>query len=302
MMLVTLIIASCCVLYTVAYPLPFYRDLVYDLNDLMKGDDVLIAQTLMYRDPIVATTYPLFIPDSIYSQDSMSCTLVFQEIHNLPSTGIVDSDTAQKILDLYSNDGITDSGFTAASLGYMYKVNIKVYSNRSIETVGTLFDANNNVLLQFPTRTHGKRDDDVSYPWPDFGNGDIGLNQFTSSGATITGIIEIDLNTPEPDSQVYGPWPVNRFVRGIAGNAALLLPNIRDGILIHTGNWTTEDHGTWNPTMSMPNSAGCIHSHPESVEKISTILQSIGVKANTNTYSGKNYPYKPQGIAVVELI
>ena len=43
-------------------------------------------------------------------------------------------------------------------------------------------------------------------------------------------------------------------------------------------------------------------SHPESVENVSVILQKIGVVANPNTFSGKNYPYKPQGIAVVELI
>ena len=43
------------------------------------------------------------------------------------------------------------------------------------------------------------RDDGSNAPWPDFGNGDVGLNQFTSSGATVTGLIEVDLNTPEPD-------------------------------------------------------------------------------------------------------
>lgn len=82
---------------------------------------------------------------------------------------------------------------------------------------------------------------------------------------------------------------------------SLVLPNIRDGILLHTGNWTSEAQ-PWNPTMDMPNSAGCIHGHPDDVYKIQEILVGLGVKINPNTFSGKNYPYKPQGIGVIELI
>ena len=52
----------------------------------------------------------------------------------------------------------------------------------------------------------------------------------------ITGVLEIDLNSPEPDPDLYGPWPVNRVVRGLEGNGQFLLPYIRDGLLIHTGN------------------------------------------------------------------
>lgn len=100
----------------------------------------------------------------------------------------------------------------------------------------------------------------------------------------------------------YGPWPVNRFVRGLDGNALTLLPNIRDGILLHTGNWNTASTGPWLPSEDMPNSSGCIHSHPESVQKIYETLIAQGVVVNPNTYSGKNYPYKPQGIAVIEYI
>jgi hypothetical protein len=80
-----------------------------------------------------------------------------------------------------------------------------------------------------------------------------------------------------------------------------VLPNIRDGLLIHTGNWTT-DAQAWNPTMDMPNSSGCIHAHPEDVHAIYEILVKLGVKVNDNTFSGKNYPYPPQGIAVIQLI
>jgi hypothetical protein len=121
------------------------------------------------------------------------------------------------------------------SLGYKYKIHVPVVENRSIETVGTLFDAENNVLLTFPVRSHGHRNDGHALPWPDFGDGDVGLNVFSPDGNTPTGLVETDLNSPEPSPDLYGPWPVNRFVRGLAGNAKLMLPNIRDGVLLHTG-------------------------------------------------------------------
>ena len=93
--------------------------------------------------------------------------------------------------------------------------------NRSIETQATLFDGNNNVLHTFTVRAHGKRDDGETYPWPDWGSdpGDDGLNQFSSGGATPTGIMAIDLNSPEPNPEEYGPYPVNRVVKGLRGNA-----------------------------------------------------------------------------------
>ena len=82
-----------------------------------------------------------------------------------------------------------------------------------------------------------------------------------------------------------------------------MVSNIRDGLLLHTGNWTTDATGDWNPTMPMPNSAGCVHAHPLDVERIYKILvNQLGVVVNPNLFLGKAYPYKAQGIAVVELI
>ncbi len=209
----------------------------------------------------------------------------------------MDSQTAQLLLNLHSADGYKDSGFTAASLGYLYKLHIPFFSNRSIETFSTLFDSENNVLLQFKTRGHGDRDDGTSQPWPDFGDGDIGLTEWAGDGNTVTGLIEVDLNSPEPNPDMYGPWPINRLVRGLDGNAFTLLPNIRDGLLLHTGNWTTSA-AVWTPNDDMPNSSGCIHGHPSDVERIYELLVSIGVEVRDNTFSGKNYPYKPQGIMI----
>ena len=117
---------------------------------------------------------------------------------------------------------------------------------------------------------------------------------FASNGNTPTGLMELDLNTPEPDPKEYGPYPVNRAVRGLRGNALLLLPDIRSGILLHTGEWPG-----WAPPSMMPNSAGCVHSWPESIESISDTLQKMGVVARPNPGGALPYPYKPQGLLSV---
>jgi peptidoglycan hydrolase-like protein with peptidoglycan-binding domain len=159
-------------------PLPFTREL-YVTSPVMTGNDVLIAQTLLQRDDAVDKS---FVASGKYADDSAKATAAFQTAHNLPSTGILDSVSAQTLLDLHSDDGYTDSGFTAASMGYLYKIHIPVHTNRSVETYSTLFDKDNNVLLKFKTRTHGHRADGTDVPWPDYGNGDIGLTQFYSNG------------------------------------------------------------------------------------------------------------------------
>lgn len=198
-------------------PAPFYREL-YVSSPKMQGNDVLIAQTLLKRDSAVDQS---LVTDGVYGSASQAATSAFQSAHNLKATGTLDSESAQLLMDLHSEDGYKDTGFTAASMGYLYKFHIPVYKNRSVEATATLYDKNNKVLLQFVARTHGHRSDDSTQPWPDFGNGDIGLTEFASSGNTVTGLVEIDLNSPEPDPDVYGPWPVNRIVRGLDGNALL---------------------------------------------------------------------------------
>lgn len=62
--------------------------------------------------------------------------------------------------------------------------------------------------------------------------------------------------------------------KGIKGNAGIVISDIRNGILLHTGEWKD-----WKPTEDMPNSHGCevaplqltdvlsgIHAHPEDVK------------------------------------
>lgn len=278
-------------------PPPFYRELKVT-SPYQTGDDVVIAQNLLKRDKAVGDS---FVANGVYDEKSAAATMSFQTANALLPTGILDEDSAQKLLDLHSEDGYKDSGFTAESMGYLYKFHIPVHRNRSIETYSTLFDGKGNVLLKFRTRTHGHRDDGTEGAWPDFGNGDIGLTEYVDDGNTVTGLVEMDLNSPEPSPELYGPWPVNRLVRGLDGNALFLAPKIRDGILIHTGNWSTAEQ-SWDPTMDMPNSSGCIHAHPADVEKIYNLLVGLGVQVNNNPFSGKNYPYKPQGIGVIELV
>ena len=286
---------------TPAMPLPWTQPLCLD-SPQAEGSAVTIAQNLLMNDPASIAYYPSkFAVSGIYNAATNQAVQAFQTVHKLTVNGVLDSATAQALLDCCSEDGIKDDGFTAASLGYLYKISIPVPSNRSVEVTASLFDKENNFIMTFPVRAHGHRDDNGPWPWPDFGSTppDVGLNQFTSNGNTVTGIFEIDLNSPEPNPQLYGPWPVNRLVRGLKGNAAWLTPGIRDGMLIHTGNWTTEATGLWTPEDSMPNSSGCLHSHPESVEKIYKELLALGVVVDENPFSGRNYPFSPQGIAVI---
>lgn len=182
-------------------PLPWTQELKVT-SPYMTGNNVLIAQTLLVRDYHVSS----FKADGVYGPDSAAAVSQFQTGNGLKNTGILDSVTAQLLLDLCSADGYKDSGFSALSMGYLYKINIAVYQNRSIESIGTLFDENNIIIMTFPIRAHGHRDDGTSAPWPDMGDGDVGLNQFTGSGNTVTGLIEIDLNSPEPNPDLYGPW------------------------------------------------------------------------------------------------
>jgi hypothetical protein len=93
------------------------------------------------------------------------------------------------------------SGFTAASLGYLYKNFIPVYSNRPIESSATLYDSNNVILMTFPARKHGYNESTGVA-------GNVG-NQFTANGNTVTGLVEVDLNSPKPDPAKYSPWPIN---------------------------------------------------------------------------------------------
>ena len=49
-------------------------------------------------------------------------------------------------------------------------------------------------------------------PWPDFGDGDYGLNELSSNGNTPTGLATIDLNSPEQSRTLVELHPERHFV------------------------------------------------------------------------------------------
>jgi hypothetical protein len=166
------------VLHASEMPAPFYR-VLYVTSPYMKGDDVTIAQSLLKRDSAVDQSLDV---DGVFGEESAKATASFQAAHSLPNTGVLDSASAQLLMDLHSEDNYKDSGFTAASMGYLYKFHIPVYTNRSVESYATLYDKDNNVMLKFKIRAHGHRDDGSASAWPDYGDGDIGYTEYGSDG------------------------------------------------------------------------------------------------------------------------
>jgi hypothetical protein len=241
----------------------------------------------------------------IYDAATVGCVRALQRSRAVVPAiraGTVGRPTALEILAVASDDGYVDDGRSASDQGYLYKLLIPVHRNRSIETNATFLDAHNNVLFRFTVRAKGHVVDGcgqaMSEPWPNFNNSGDGLNTFTTDGRTPTGLIEIDPQTPEGDAKLYGPFPVTRFVRGLRGNAAILLPHHRSGILLHTGQWGA----AWQPPMSMPNSAGCVHTWPNNVERVWKTALSLGAVIRNNTNGKQPYPYRPQALASVYLV
>jgi len=239
---------------------------------------VFILQNLLQR---AISTTPI---TSNYDSKTQAAVRQFQTNNKVQATGTFDENTANMLLDQCMNDGYKDDGTIPP--GVMYKMHIQVYKNRSIETNGTLYAGNGTVLRVFTTRTQGQ---------PDVTG--LPMNQFCPSGCTPTGLMTFDLNSPENDPVDYGPYPVNRAVQGIQGNAAIVISDIRDGILMHTGEWPD-----WNPSMPMPNSHGCVHAHPLDIKAVWQLLVSMGVQIRANTFGKLPYPYPTQGLLSIELI
>lgn len=281
----------------VSFPVaPFTRQLTLQ-SPPMQGADVVVLQNLLQRG--ISAPALAIGTNGTYDAATADAVRDWQAKVGLQATGDVDAATAAKVLAMYSRDGYKDDGRPASERGYLYKVHLPVHRNRSIETTATLYDAHNNVLYTFTARAHGNNYLDEDTPWPNFNNS-IGLNEFSPRGATPTGLSEFDLNSPEDIPRLYGPYPVNRMVQGLEGNAAFLVPNIRDGILLHTGEWA--QYSTWREPEPMPNSGGCIHAYPETIKAVWDKLVALGVKVNPNTDGKLPYPYKSQGLISVELV
>lgn len=264
-------------------PLPFTRILQIH-TPALQGNDVTIMQNLLLRSPFVTRDGTLNVTGQ-YDAQTANAVSRFQRGNNMDVSGIFEHDTAFRLLLLHMEDGYRDSGDILP--GYLYKVHIPVHRNRSIETTATLYDSQMKVLRKFTARTHGQNDASGK-----------ALNELTGSGSTPTGLCTFDLNTPEPDPVSFGPYPVNRAVQGLEGNMKFLISNIRDGILMHTGEWPH-----WNPSDPMPNSHGCVHCHPTDIEAVWHILvDQLGVEVHQNTFGKLPYPYKAQGLLSIELV
>ena len=266
---------------------------------MMEGQDVYIMQNLLLRSPYVS---PSLQTDGIFGHESQDAVSKFQLGNNMTGvqSGVFDSPTASLLLLLHSCDNYTDDGMSARQLGgYKYKFLFQVFNDRNYETKAYLYNADNVLLYQFIARLHGWAESG-NHTWPDY-TPDEGLNMFSSNGNTPTGFMEVDLNSPEPDPTKYGPYPVNRFINGMRGNAEFLMTrtnSVRNGILLHTGEWPN-----WSPSEDMPNSEGCIHAHPDDIKNIWQILVSqCGVEVRDNPYGQQPYPYQPQGIATIEQV
>ena len=304
------------------FPAPFTRQLHFPSDPPLRGRDVTVLQQLLRR-----------IPGKCALACGCGCSHTYDEAtsnaiacYTNSSSGVFDEALAHKVLAELSSDGWTDDGTPANASGHLYKISIPVHRNRSIETTATLFDEHNGELLRFRVRAHGIDADASGMPisgrrWPDLrddgcpdgaaAQGCVGLNAFSSDGNTPTGLSEIDLNSPEDVPRLYGPWPVNRFVRGISGNAQFLLspggcagtssesetPPLRSGILLHTGAWA--NHSSWTPGQPMPNSDGCVHAYPDAIKDIWQKLVAIGVKVRPNSAGRLPYPHVPQGLVAV---
>ena len=183
----------------VALPLPFTRVLRL-AEPAPAGRDVVILQHFLRRAGNCSSTDPPGEVSGKYDAATARAVACFQARQGLTADGVLGLATADEALRMLSADGWQDDGRSAAQLGnYKYKITLPVHTNRCVETVATLFDAHNNVLLRFPARTHG-HDADASgqridgVPWPDLTDngcpnsaakqGCVGLNQFSTDGAT----------------------------------------------------------------------------------------------------------------------
>ena len=95
-------------------PLPWKRELYYDNETPLTGNDVIIMQNLINRDPSVHGRLEI---TGAYDAASARAVQAFQHYHKLAITGILDEPTATLLLETCSRDGVTDTGFTAASMG-----------------------------------------------------------------------------------------------------------------------------------------------------------------------------------------
>jgi hypothetical protein len=282
-----------------SFPLPFRRALSVQTPALTGSDVATLQALLAARAGCAAPPPQTFAFDAATS----ACLASFQQSQGVGAhAGVLDPATAQAVLTVLGLDSYKDDGRAPRETGHLYKVHIILpSSNRSVEATARLLDADGAEIFNFTARLHGAS---VLPPpaWPNYNSSGSGMNEFTGDGATPTGLAEFDLNSPESDPLSFGPYPVNRAVSGLAGNWQLVSRNddttLRSGILLHTGEWPAP----WAPPQPMPNSLGCIHAWPASIERVWHELVARGVEVRNNTNGVLPYPYKSQGLLSIECV
>ena len=255
-----------------------------------RGSDVAIMQRLLERAaPLVPENWGTYGARTERAVDEL------RKAHGL-EPGNMDAPAARALLECCAADRWRDDGTPAAARGLLFKLVVHTQANRSAESSAVLLDGHNNQVHTFRARLHGV-DALHSEPqtWPSYSN-TPGLTELAADGNTPTGLFAADLNAPEPNATLYGPYPVLRLFQGLAGNARFLTPAFRRGLLVHTGAWPG-----WKPGDPMPNSHGCVHASPDDVKRVWESLVALGVAVRPNAGGAEPYPYPPQGlVAIVE--
>jgi len=327
-------------------PPPFTRVLTLQ-NPPMHGNDVIILQNLIVRSPFVSS-----LPATgNYDSATSNAVALFQKGNGLTGSmpGVFDSPTANLLLSLHSCDGTIDPGVPVGPQGYLYKLYIPLFNNRSVEVKAFLFDGNNTLLHQFRVRAHGHDTTNDTSPWPSYSN-TVGLNQFTSNGNTPTGVAvravprrahehshtnthahtHTGVRSQQPRRRRTCVRPVPREPHHERHLGQRQVParhhqrHPHRNPLAHRHLARLEQHHghaqqRWcvasvvracdnrrllaDDDRSLPHwLAGCVHAHPEDIAIVWRKLVSIGVQVRENPFGQQPYPFKPQGIAVIEQV
>jgi len=129
-------------------------------------------------------------------------------------------------------------------------------------------------------------------------------NDLSENGATPSGLMTVDFVVPNIDTGGFGPFPINKAMRGLKGNAAMHFtldgvsrifhPGVRNGVYFHTGYWKQ-----WTSvTQTMPESHGCVHVHPAGIKHLWDTFTYYGIKP-TDMY---HEPLQERGLISIEVI
>ena len=283
--------------YGAAWSPPFTRRLAPASPPLV-GGDVAALQALLTNAGVAPAGG--WASPGVFDAQVGPAVAAWRASAGLPEGEGVGAGEVVRLLECCSEDGYADDGAPPAATGHLYKLLVPVHRNRSVELSATLLGANNEVLHTFKARAHGYDGGGAPQPWPHYSR-TPGLTQLAPDGNTPTGLYELDLNTPEGNATLYGPYAVNRAVRGLAGNAASVYAGHgvgRSGILVHTGEWL----GWGGPGHPMPDSMGCVHAHPADVATIAGMLMARSIEPRKNTAGKLPYPYSPRGLMSVYTV